>query len=135
LGGRYCANCGRPIKTYNGRDEHRRGRIAGISPFRRGQVTVRDAGARRSGHDVAARLRAVDIDGDVCECGAPADPRLHPPLAKPGPLNPWKANRVSFDGITADGSPFETPARAAAARARQARSAQREQRGQEQVPA
>ena len=37
------------------------------------------------GRRKAAILRAIDLDGPVCECGQWADER-HPPLARPGPL-------------------------------------------------
>jgi hypothetical protein len=108
---RVCGNCRRPVSTYAGRDEHRRGRIAGRpnSPV----SAARRAEARRK----ARVLRRIDLEGDVCECGEPADPKLHAPLARIDTRS-WKS-RKSLDGdIRWDGAPLDNPAAAEAVRAR-----------------
>lgn len=53
-------------------------------------------------------------DGERCECGAPADPRLHPPLPKPPPLRSWHAMRNAGDRRLATNSrntPHARPSR------------------------
>jgi len=47
-------------------------------------VNADRAAIRAEGKRRAAILRAIDLDGPVCECGQLVDE--HTPLAKPGPL-------------------------------------------------
>jgi len=42
------------------------------------------AAARAEGKRRAAILRAIDLDGPICECGVLI--AVHPPLPNPGPL-------------------------------------------------
>jgi hypothetical protein len=42
------------------------------------------AAARAEGKRRAAILRAIDLDGPICECGVLI--AVHPPLPSPGPL-------------------------------------------------
>lgn len=67
-----CTVCGRLTAVYDGRTEHRRGRIAGLSPFRRA---------------VHRELRSLEemLALGICDCGARLD--NHPPLPQPKPLD------------------------------------------------
>jgi hypothetical protein len=47
-------------------------------------MTASVASARAEGKRRAAILRAIDLDGPICECGVLI--AVHPPLADPGPL-------------------------------------------------
>jgi hypothetical protein len=102
------------VSTYAGRDEHRRGRIAGVpnNPL--------SAAQRAEARQKARILARIDLEGDICECGKPADPALHPPLAKVD-MRSWKS-RKSLDGDTRwDGAPVASPGIAAACRSRVSR--------------
>jgi len=67
-----CTVCGRATATYAGRTEHRRGRIAGVSPY------------RLTAHRELRSLEEMLALG-ICDCGARLDD--HPPLKQPKPLD------------------------------------------------
>ena len=92
-----CLGCDRPTAVYAGVAQHKRGRVRGVSPFRVVDSVTR---ARRvllaEGKRRAAILRAIDLEGPVCECGVLI--RIHPPLAKPLPWGYGRpCSRTSLD--------------------------------------
>jgi hypothetical protein len=78
-----CRGCGRPTARYgDGTVQHKRGR------WRERDLVAARATLRAAGRRKARILRAIDLDGPVCECGLAI--AGHPPLPKP---LPWAHGR------------------------------------------